>query len=47
MGLFDGQETAFLMTDPGAVSAVPEPSAVLVMAAGMGLIALLRARANV
>jgi probable HAF family extracellular repeat protein len=47
MGLFDGQQTAFLMTDPGAVSAIPEPSAVLVMAAGMGLIALLRARANV
>jgi probable HAF family extracellular repeat protein len=49
MGLFDGQETAFLMTDPagvGDVSAIPEPSAVLVMAAGLGLIALLRARAK-
>jgi len=49
MGLFDGQQTAFLMTDPGgagSVAAVPEPSTVLVMAAGMGLIALLRARAK-
>jgi probable HAF family extracellular repeat protein len=44
MGLYDGQETAFLMTDPGSIAAVPEPSAILVMVAGMGLIALLRLR---
>jgi hypothetical protein len=49
MGLYDGQLTAFLMTDPaglGDVAAVPEPSAVLVIAVGIGLIALLRARAR-
>jgi hypothetical protein len=42
MGLYDGQQTAFLMTDPGAIGAVPEPSVVLLMAAGMGLIVLLK-----
>jgi hypothetical protein len=49
MGLYDGQLTAFLMTDPGGlgvVAAVPEPSAVLLIATGMGLIALLRARSK-
>jgi probable HAF family extracellular repeat protein len=49
MGLYDGQQTAFLMTDPpggvGDVAAVPEPSAVLVIAAGIGLMMImLRAR---
>jgi probable HAF family extracellular repeat protein len=47
MGLYDGQQTAFLMTDPGDVAAVPEPNASLVIAAGIGLIALLRARAKI
>jgi hypothetical protein len=53
MGLYDGQETAFLMTDPGGVgdvAAVPEPNAVLVIAAGIGFMALLvalRRRAKV
>jgi probable HAF family extracellular repeat protein len=47
MGLYDGQQTAFLMTDPGDVSAVPEPNASLVIAAGMGFMALLRRRAKV
>jgi len=46
MGLYDGQETAFLMTDPSDIAAIPEPSALLLMAAGIGLIALLRARIN-
>jgi probable HAF family extracellular repeat protein len=49
MGLYDGRLTAFLMTDPGglgSVAAVPEPSAVFVIAAGIGLMALLRARAK-
>ncbi len=46
MGLYDGEETAFLMTDPADIAAVPEPSAGLVMAAGAGLIALLRPRAE-
>jgi hypothetical protein len=49
MGLYDGQQAAFLMTDPGRlgdVAAIPEPSAVLVIAAGIGLIALLRARSK-
>jgi probable HAF family extracellular repeat protein len=44
LGLYDGEETAFLMTDPGDIAAVPEPSAGLIMAAGLGLIALLRPR---
>jgi hypothetical protein len=44
MGLYDGQQTAFLMTDPGSISAIPEPSAGLLMVAGIGLMALLRAR---
>ena len=44
MGLYDGQETAFLMTDPGEISAIPEPGVGLLMAAAMGLIALLRLR---
>jgi hypothetical protein len=53
MGLYDGQQTAFLMTDPGGVgdiAAVPEPNASLVIAAGMGFMALLvalRRRAKV
>jgi len=46
MGLYDGQQTAFLMTDPAAIGAVPEPSVVLLMAAGMGLMALMRASAR-
>jgi probable HAF family extracellular repeat protein len=44
MGLYDGKETAFLMTDPGDIAAVPEPSASLAMVAGLALIALLRPR---
>jgi probable HAF family extracellular repeat protein len=47
MGLYDGQQTAFLMTDPGDIAAVPEPSASLPIAVGVGLIALLRRRAKV
>jgi probable HAF family extracellular repeat protein len=50
MGLYDGQETAFLMTDPGDVAAVPEPSTSLVIEAGIGFMALLvalRRRAKV
>jgi probable HAF family extracellular repeat protein len=48
MGLFDGQLSAFLMTDPvGQGAAVPEPGTLLVMAAGIGLIALLRPRAKI
>jgi probable HAF family extracellular repeat protein len=46
MGLYDGQSTAFLMTDPANIAATPEPNTVLVMAAGVGLIALLRRRAK-
>jgi hypothetical protein len=34
------------MTDPAAIGAVPEPSVVLLMAAGMGLMALMRASAR-
>jgi len=44
MGLYDGQQMAFLMTDPPAPT--PEPSTVLLMAAGLGFIALLRPRAK-
>jgi probable HAF family extracellular repeat protein len=46
MGIYDGQQTAFLMTDPGVISAIPEPGVGLIVAAGMGLMALLRARAK-
>lgn len=42
MGLYDGQQMAFLMTDPP--SPVPEPSTVLLLTAGLGCIALLRRR---
>ncbi len=42
MGLYDGQVSAFLMTDPPAP--VPEPGENLAIAAGLGLIALLRRR---
>jgi probable HAF family extracellular repeat protein len=42
MGLYDGQASAFLMTDPPA--AIPEPSENLVVAAGLGLVALWRRR---
>lgn len=42
MGLYDGQASAFLMTDPPAP--VPEPGAGLAIAVGLGLIALLRRR---
>jgi len=41
-GLYDGQVSAFLMTDPPA--AVPEPGENLAIAAGLGSIALLRRR---
>ncbi len=44
MGLYDGQQTAFLMTDPPAPT--PEPGTVLLIAAGLGCIALLRPRAK-
>jgi len=44
MGLYDGQQMAFLMTDPPAPT--PEPSTVLLMAAGLGFIALRRRRAS-
>jgi probable HAF family extracellular repeat protein len=49
MGLYDGQSEAFLMTDPspGGIGVVPEPGESLVIAAGIGLIALLRPRAKV
>jgi len=40
MGLYDGQVSAFLMTDPPAP--VPEPGTSLVTVSGLGLIALLR-----
>jgi len=50
MGLYDGQWTAFLMTDPpvgGAnVAPVPEPGTNLMIAVAAGLIALLRSRAG-
>ena len=50
MGLFDGQLTAFLMTDPpagpGDITPTPEPSTVVLIAAGLALIALLRPRAR-
>jgi probable HAF family extracellular repeat protein len=42
MGLYDGQQMAFLMTDPPAPA--PEPSAILVIVAGLGCIVLLRPR---
>jgi len=42
MGLYDGQQMAFLMTDPPAPT--PEPSTVLLLAACLGLIGLLRRR---
>jgi len=42
MGLYDGQASAFLMTDPPAP--VPEPGTSLTIAIGLGLIALLRRR---
>jgi probable HAF family extracellular repeat protein len=53
-GLYDGQEMAFLMTDPpGAdaggplnLAAVPEPGMVLAMVLGLGLIAARRPRAK-
>ena len=46
MGFYNGHEVAFLMTDPppGPVAATPEPSTTLLMAAGLGFIALLRPR---
>jgi hypothetical protein len=44
MGLYDAQQAAFLMTDPGGVSAVPEPNASLAIMAGIGFMALLRKR---
>jgi len=44
MGLYNGQQAVFLMTDPPAPT--PEPSTVLLIAAGLGCIALLRPRAR-
>jgi probable HAF family extracellular repeat protein len=48
MGLYDGQLSAFLMTDPpsgpGGITPVPEPGEGLAIAAGLGMIALVRRR---
>jgi len=48
MGLYNGQLTAFLMTDPPAgpnhITPTPEPGAILVVGAGLGLMAWLRPR---
>lgn len=47
-GLYDGQSTAFLMTDPPAgpssITPTPEPGTVFVIGAALGLVALLRSR---
>jgi probable HAF family extracellular repeat protein len=42
MGLYNGQESVFLMTDPPA--STPEPSQILVLAAGIAALALVRLR---
>jgi probable HAF family extracellular repeat protein len=50
MGLFNGQEVAFLMTDPPAgptnVAATPEPGTILLMAIGLVLTAMFRPRSK-
>jgi probable HAF family extracellular repeat protein len=50
MGLYNGQEVAFLMTDPpagpGNVVLTPEPRTTLLMAIGLGLTAMLRPRSK-
>jgi probable HAF family extracellular repeat protein len=47
VGLYDGQLSAFLLTDPpaglGGIAAVPEPSGLLIMCAALALIAGFRA----
>jgi probable HAF family extracellular repeat protein len=47
-GLFDGQLSAFVLTDPPAgpadISSVPEPNEILIVGAGLALIAWLRFR---
>jgi probable HAF family extracellular repeat protein len=45
MGLYQGQEMAFLMTDPPA--AVPEPTETTMMIAATGLVVLLRRRTKI
>jgi probable HAF family extracellular repeat protein len=48
VGLYDGQLSAFLLTDPPAgpvgIAAVPEPREILILGASMALIAILRSR---
>lgn len=50
VGLYDGQPTAFLLTDPAAgpsgITPTPEPREVLVLGAALGAIALLHARGS-
>ena len=47
-GLYDGQLTAFVLTDPPAgpasIASVPEPNEILIVGAGLALIATLRFR---
>jgi probable HAF family extracellular repeat protein len=47
-GLYDGQLSAFLLTDPPAgpfgIAAVPEPGELLILGAALGLIAMVRPR---
>ncbi len=43
-GLYDGVASSFLLTPGGVINAVPEPSAILAILVGLGLLASLRRR---
>lgn len=46
VGLYDGQLSAFVLTDPPSLTAAPEPSMPLVTGVALALIGFLRRRAN-